>query len=107
MWSLIHVHDAATATIAALDRGSTGIYNVVDDEPMTREDITLCIARLLGARPPRFLPEWLAHLGSGLMETQARSLRLSNAKLRAASGWHPATANACAGFRRIIEGDAN
>lgn len=94
--------DAASVAVAAL-HVPTGIYNVVDDEPMTREALTLCIARLLGARPPRFLPAWIAHPGSSLIETQARSQRLSNAKCRLASGWQPATPNACVGFRRIVQ----
>ena len=33
VWSFIHVDDAAAATVAALDAGASGAYNIVDDEP--------------------------------------------------------------------------
>ena len=61
MNSFIHVHDAATATVAALERGS-GTYNIVDDEPAHARDWLPVYARAIGAKPPRRVPTWLARL---------------------------------------------
>lgn len=33
VWSFIHIADAAEATVAAVERGSRGVYNIVDDDP--------------------------------------------------------------------------
>jgi hypothetical protein len=78
-----------------------GIYNVVEDEPMRRRDLGDGIARLLGVRPPRLLPGWATPLGGVLGETFARSLRVSNRKLRGASGWAPRFPTTLDGFAAI------
>jgi nucleoside-diphosphate-sugar epimerase len=93
--------DAATAVVAAV-RVPAGTYNVVEDEPMRRRELGNGIARLLGVRPPRFLPTWAAHLGSSVGETLARSLRVSNRKLRQASMWAPRYRTTLDGFRAIL-----
>jgi nucleoside-diphosphate-sugar epimerase len=80
--------DAATAVVDALHLPA-GIYNVVDDEPLRRSEYFGALASALGARPPRFFPAWMRHLAGSLGETMARSLRISNRKLREASGWSP------------------
>ena len=92
-------------TVAALDVPA-GIYNVVDDEPMTRDAVASTVARLLGAKPPKFLPRWVAMLAGSLGETLARSQRVSNAKLRQASGWAPSTRNARVGLELVHERNA-
>ncbi|MGZ4278079.1 MAG: NAD-dependent epimerase/dehydratase family protein [Solirubrobacteraceae bacterium] len=90
-WSLIHVDDAAAATVAALDRGGTGVLNVVDDEPAPMREWVPGLAGILGARPPRRVPVWLARLVAGpemvLTATQARGA--SNARARERLGWAP------------------
>jgi nucleoside-diphosphate-sugar epimerase len=59
--SWVHVADAVTATVAALERGRPGeVYNVVDDEPVRWGDYTAELARLAEVPPPRSLPLWLA-----------------------------------------------
>jgi len=93
--------DAAEAVVEALPVPA-GIYNVVESQPLTRQDLGDGIARLLAVRPPRFLPPWAAHLGGVLGETLARSLRVSNRKLQQASGWAPRYRTALAGFAAII-----
>lgn len=93
--------DAAAAVVAALDLPS-GIYNVVDDQPMTHAAIGATLASILSVRPPRLLPPWTTKLGGSLGETLARSLRLSNAKLRGASSWRPSAPNAADGLRRVL-----
>ena len=80
--------DAASAVVAALDAPS-GIYNVVDDEPLTRRSLYDALARAVGAPPPRFPPSWLWRLFGSVGETLARSQRISNAKFKSATAWKP------------------
>ncbi len=86
--SSVSHEDAATAVVAALGVPG-GIYEVCDDEPVTRKEFGEICARALGIAAPRPIPRWITALGGGLVELLSRSLRLSNAKLRAASGWAP------------------
>jgi nucleoside-diphosphate-sugar epimerase len=67
--SQIHIEDAAAATVAAVDRGAPGIYNIVDDEPAPQREWLPALAEALGARPPRRIPRWLARLIAGEMAT--------------------------------------
>ena len=89
IWSFIHVDDAAAATVLALEHGSAGIYNVVDDEPAAVRDWLPVLAGILGAKPPRRVPAWLARLiggeGAVMMATQARGA--SNAKAKREFDW--------------------
>jgi len=91
VWSFIHVADAAEATLAALERGHRGIYNIVDDKPARVADWLPALARAVGAKPPRRVPRWLGHLLGGevatLMMTTQRGA--SNAKARRELGWAP------------------
>jgi nucleoside-diphosphate-sugar epimerase len=83
--SWVHVDDAATAVVAALDVPG-GAYHVVDDEPMTIGAHAALIGDLVGRRVRR-PPRWLA---VGPLALQARSQRVSNRRLRSAAGWRPA-----------------
>lgn len=98
--SYLHVEDAATATVAALDTGQ-GIYNVVDDEPAAFRDWLPHVADVLGVGPPRHLPVWLARIVAGdaavYLTTQARGG--SNARAKAELGWEPSYPDWRAGFR--------
>jgi 2-alkyl-3-oxoalkanoate reductase len=89
VWSLIHVADAAGATVLALERGGTGLYNVADDEPAPVREVLPAMAEALGARPPRKVPIWLAKLFAGeigvIIMTQIRGI--SNAKAKRELGW--------------------
>ncbi len=80
--------DAARAVVAALD-APPGVYNVVDDEPLTRRELADVLGRVVGAPPPKLPPSWIVSLGGSLVETLARSLRLSNRALRAVTDWRP------------------
>lgn len=93
--------DAATAVVAALGVPA-GIYNVVEDDPMRRRDLAAGIAQLLGVRSPRFLPAALARMAGPVGETLARSLRISNRKLRAVSEWRPRYRTPITGLRAIL-----
>ena len=92
VWSFIHVEDAADATVAAVERGSRGIYNVVDDEPAPVAEWLPAIARSVGAKPPRRVPRWLGRLLAGevatVMMTEVRGA--SNAKAKRELDWRPA-----------------
>jgi 2-alkyl-3-oxoalkanoate reductase len=103
IWSFIHVDDAAAATVAALDHGRRGVYNIVDDEPARVADWLPYLADVLGARPPAHIPVWLARLAAGevgvSMLTQIRGS--SNAKAKAELAWAPAWASWRQGFREV------
>jgi nucleoside-diphosphate-sugar epimerase len=87
--SFIHLDDAAAATVLALERGGCGVYNVVDDEPAPMREWLPVLAKVLGAKPPRRLPRWLARLFAGeavvMMATESRGA--SNAKAKGELGW--------------------
>jgi nucleoside-diphosphate-sugar epimerase len=91
IFSFIHVDDAASATVAALDRGSPGIYNVVDDDPAPVREWLPVYAEALGAKPPRRVPAWLARLLAGRVAAgQSTSLRgASNERAKRELGWAP------------------
>jgi nucleoside-diphosphate-sugar epimerase len=76
VWSHVHVDDAAAATVAAVDHGRPGIYNIVDDEPAPVREWLPALASALGAKPPRRIPRWLGRLAAGevatVMMTDAR-----------------------------------
>ncbi|HKC58224.1 MAG TPA: NAD(P)-dependent oxidoreductase [Vicinamibacterales bacterium] len=86
--SSISHDDAASAVVAALNLPA-GIYNVADDEPVTKREFFGTLAAAVGAPEPRFPPSWVSHLLGSLGETLARSQRLSNRKLRGACAWSP------------------
>lgn len=86
--SWIHLDDAATATVLALEQTGPAIYNVVDDEPAAMKDWLPALAAAVGAQSPRHVPGWLARLimGSGLaMMTESRGA--SNDKAKRELGW--------------------
>lgn len=89
--SFIHIEDAAEATVAALERGRPGVYNVVDDEPAPVAEWLPEVARQIGAKPPWRVPRWLGRLLAGeaatVMMTELRGA--SNAKAKRELGWVP------------------
>jgi len=91
VWSFIHVTDATEATVAAVDRGTRGIYHVVDDDPAPLAEWLPLVARRIGAKPPMRIPRWLGRLLAGeaatLVMTEIRGA--SNAKARRELGWRP------------------
>jgi 2-alkyl-3-oxoalkanoate reductase len=106
-WSFIHVDDAASATVAAIERCTSGeIYNIVDDDPAPVGEWLPALATLVGARPPIRVPAWLGrlfagdHLVSMMTEVQASS----NAKARRELGWQPAHPSWRQGFAEVVSG---
>jgi nucleoside-diphosphate-sugar epimerase len=101
VWSFLHIDDAATATLAAIEGGRAGVYNIVDDDPAPVAEWLPFLAAAVGAKPPRRVPAWLARLLVGehgvVMMTQSRGA--ANAKARRELGWQPAYASWRSGFR--------
>jgi nucleoside-diphosphate-sugar epimerase len=89
IWSFIHVQDAARATARAMDRGTPGVYNVVDDEPAPVSTWLPFLADALGSRSPRRVPVWLARLliGDGGVSMMTEVRGGSNARARDQLGW--------------------
>jgi nucleoside-diphosphate-sugar epimerase len=87
-WSSISHEDAASAAKAAL-KVPAGIYNVCDDEPLTRRDWADTFAAAVGAPPPRLMPSSLAALGGSAMRLLSRSQRMSNRRFKSAAAWTP------------------
>lgn len=91
VWSLAHITDAASATVAAIERGRPGIYHVADDDPAPVRDWLPYLARTLGARPPRRIPAWLARplAGHGAVDMMTRARGISTDKTKRELGWRP------------------
>ena len=89
IWSFVHLEDAASATVLAVERGTPGIYNVVDDDPAPVRDWLPFLADTIGAKPPRKVPRWLARLLAGepsvVLMTETRGA--SNEKAKRDLGW--------------------
>jgi nucleoside-diphosphate-sugar epimerase len=92
VWSFTHVADAADATVAAVDRGRPGIYNIVDDDPAPVAEWLPALAQTLGAKKPRRVPRFVGRLFAGevgaVFMTEIRGA--SNAKAKRELGWRPA-----------------
>lgn len=88
--TLIHLEDAAAATVAALEKGRAGqAYNIVDDEPVRWADYLDALAAGLGARRPRRIPVWVLRAIPYVHTLMTTSMRVSNAKAKRELGWAP------------------
>ena len=101
-FSSVSHDDAASAVMDAL-HAPAGIYNVSDDEPLTRGEWIASLAKAVGVGMPRPIPWWLAKLGGSTAELLSRSQRLSNKKLRDVTDWRPAAASVREAWPRIVE----
>ena len=108
VWSFAHVDDAASATVAAIERGSTGVYNVVDDEPAEVAVWLPYLARVLGAPAPRHVPAWLARLLAGevAVSMMTRIRGSANDAAKRDLHWQPQWASWRDGFRYGLGSDA-
>jgi nucleoside-diphosphate-sugar epimerase len=100
VFSFVHVDDAADATVAAVERGAPGVYNVADDDPAPMSEWVSAFAQAAGAKPPRRVPVWLAKLVGG-REVTALALELrgvSNQKAKRELAWEPAWPSWRTGF---------
>jgi nucleoside-diphosphate-sugar epimerase len=102
--SLIYVDDAATATVAALERGRPGeAYNVVDDEPVAWGRFFGTLAKAFGAPPPREVPRWIFRFMPYAGAVMLGTYRLSNAKAGRELGWTPTARTYREGIQRLWE----
>lgn len=89
--SWVHLDDAASATVLAVEQKATGVFNIVDDDPAPAAEWLPHLARCAGAKRPMRIPVWLARLLAGeqavVMMTQGRGF--SNAKAKRVLGWEP------------------
>jgi nucleoside-diphosphate-sugar epimerase len=87
--SWVHLDDAATATVLALEKQARGVFNIVDDEPAPAAEWLPYLAESLGAKPPRRLPVWVARLAAGdvAVSMLTRTRGSSNARARRELGW--------------------
>ncbi len=99
--SSIHTNDAAAAVVASLT-APAGVYNVVDDVPLTRREYADVFANAFGLRRLHITPQPIVRLAGGpAVQALVRSQRVSNAALKAATGWTPATRSAADGWAEI------
>ena len=89
VWSFIHVEDAAAATVAAVEGGPAGVYNIVDDEPAPVSEWVPGLAAAVGAKRPLRVPRWVGRLVAGEWATVAMTeIRgASNEKAKRELGW--------------------
>ena len=103
VWSFVHIDDAATATVIALEEGKPGIYNIVDDDPAPVGEWLPYLAEVAGAKRPWRVPRWIARmLGEHLVVLMDESRGASNDKARRELGWTPRYASWRQGFREVL-----
>jgi 2-alkyl-3-oxoalkanoate reductase len=109
VWSWIHLDDAASATVAALERGAPGVYNVADDDPARVSEWLPYLAKAVGAKPPMRVPKWIARpmAGSVAVRWMTEARGASNEKAKRELSWQPAFRSWREGFREGLTGPAD
>jgi nucleoside-diphosphate-sugar epimerase len=104
--SFIEITDAAAATLAAVEGGAPGVYNVVDSDPAPVAEWLPYLAEVAGAKPPLRLPAWLGRLlaGAFVVDQMTNWRGSSNEKARKELGWEPRYASWREGFRAWVGG---
>jgi hypothetical protein len=69
---------------------------------MTHRAFVDSLAEALSVRAPKLLPAWITPLFGSLGALASRSLRISNKKLRSASGWTPMYSNVRQGWGAVV-----
>ncbi|MEV0290164.1 MULTISPECIES: NAD(P)-dependent oxidoreductase [unclassified Kribbella] len=102
VWSFIHYDDAADVTVKAIESDATGIYQIADDDPAAASVWLPEFARILGAKPPRRIPVWLARLAIGDTGVAAfTTIRgVDNTLAQKTFDWEPGYASWREGFRK-------
>jgi nucleoside-diphosphate-sugar epimerase len=99
--SWVHLGDAASAAVLAVEQKARGVFNIVDDEPAPASEWLPYLAACAGAKPPVRIPKWLGRLLAGdvvvTMMTEGRGF--SNAKAKRELGWRPRYASWRQGFK--------
>ena len=102
--SWVHLDDAASATVLAVEQKAAGVFNIVDDEPAPASEWLPYLAACAGAKRPMRVPTWLARVLAGdvavVMMTEGRGF--SNAKARRELGWRPRYPSWRQGFKKEL-----
>jgi nucleoside-diphosphate-sugar epimerase len=102
--SWVHVDDAASATVLAVEQKATGVFNIVDDEPAPANEWLPYLAACAGAKAPMNVPAWLARPLAGdavvILMTEGRGF--SNAKAKRELGWELRYPSWRQGFRELL-----
>lgn len=87
--SWVHLDDAATATVLAVEQMATGVFNIVDDEPAPANQWLPYLAACAGAKPPMRVPAWLARplAGEVVVRIMTEGRGFSNAKAKRDLDW--------------------
>lgn len=105
IWSFVHIADAAEATVAAVEHGSRGVYNIVDDDPAPVAEWLPELTHMLSGKKPRRMPRFMLRVFTGeggvVMMTDARGA--SNAKAKRELHWRPAYPSWRQGFTATLE----
>jgi nucleoside-diphosphate-sugar epimerase len=103
IWSFCHIDDAASATVAALERPVPGaVLNVCDDEPAAVREWLPALADMTGAKPPRHVPRWVGRLlGAHMVHLMCESRGASNARAKETLGWQPSVPTWRDGFAQL------
>jgi nucleoside-diphosphate-sugar epimerase len=104
VWSFVHIDDVAGATVAAVERGAPGVYNIVDDEPARVCEVVPHLAEAVGGKPPRRVPAWLVRpmLGEHGVSMMTAVRGSSNAKAKRELGWKLVYPSWRQGFRASL-----
>jgi nucleoside-diphosphate-sugar epimerase len=105
VWSFIHVEDAAVATVAAVEGGPKGAYNIADDAPVAVSTWLPALATILGARKPLHIPKWIGRMlvGDVGISLLTRVQGVSNGKAKAELRWQPTYRDWRSGFSAVLE----
>ena len=103
MGTFCHVVDAASATVAALERPVPGaILNICDDDPAPVREWLPALAEAVGAKPPRHVPRWVGRLrGAHVVHVMCTARGASNARAKEALGWAPSVVTWREGFAQL------
>jgi nucleoside-diphosphate-sugar epimerase len=105
LWACLHLDDAATAFVAAIEQSRNGVWHVVDDQPVAVRDFLREFAHQLDAKPPRSVPAWLAHLlaGKQTVELFKQSTQSPNDKFCRDFQWRPTYPTYREGLAKVVK----
>jgi 2-alkyl-3-oxoalkanoate reductase len=91
VWSWLHIEDAAIATVAAVEKGKSGIYLIADDRPLEVREWLPNFARWVNAPPPPQIPiETALQIGGADAVYYGTKMRgVSNAKAKRELNFQP------------------
>jgi nucleoside-diphosphate-sugar epimerase len=103
VFSFSHVDDVATAIVAAVDRRPVGAINVVDDDPAPMSTWLPYFADVVGAKPPKNVPAFVARLAAGSFGVafMTRLRGADNARARLRLDWRPRYTSWRDGFKEL------